>query len=61
MTEKETEKHKIRGQDPEFPTRLAVMYRESGGKTRDLFQHKGVMFCHNPCLSDFCPPLGFHD
>lgn len=44
MTKKVTEKHKINGQDPEFPIRLAVMYGESGGKIGDLFQQKGTMF-----------------
>lgn len=31
MTKIVTEKHNINGHAPEFPRRLAVMYRESGG------------------------------
>lgn len=53
MTEKVTEKHKINGQDPDFPIRLAVMYRKSGGKIGDLFQQKGTMFARTLIFQTF--------
>lgn len=46
MTKKVTEKHNINGHDPEFPIRLTVMYRESGGEYRGSLPTERSHVCH---------------